>query len=575
MFHILAFILLVTSQASVAAYNCKSLLDSNREIAIAHFKNGGPIHDYGRQVNPMTAAQYRELDLHLLAVSLGKNAETSFGKRRIAWLLANPWSNPASIIAAQTGVRELHENRALREAVVHALASIRNFERHYMIEDRMTSWVYEKVLRTKTDPKDLMERDALAFLKPFTDEPTPRRKVYNAVQRFAVPALALAGKLTGQRMLFGTASTMNTATMRHRRKEIHDLTMFTITFRSLSKALLTHAKSDYLRSLGEFLAMVDKKQDPLDVKELVSKIESVLYQPTSGSVVDNLFLMNLPIERAAATVREKIHLLAGLTSATAEVDALLSFSRLLSASTAEKPYTLPHIIEDSEQAPVATQVSIIDGRNALLDLSKPEVPVPNHAVLAADQSLGDRVLFLTGENAGGKTTYVRQIAQAVVLAQVGAPVPATSARLTPVLLLSTMQRADSTLDGTSLFRNEIRRVKALIDALDGTRHALVLTDELFSGTSHDQKIAAETAFLRYLHGRGLLAIASSHSHELGNLEAELGGFRNIQIGGLSEHPFKVTRGVSPVRNALKIMAEEQLPDELRRLAEDEYGFKKD
>ncbi|HRK03408.1 MAG TPA: hypothetical protein PLH57_12165, partial [Oligoflexia bacterium] len=267
--------------------------------------------------------------------------------------------------------------------------------------------------------------------------------------------------------------------------------------------------------------------------------------------------------------------LAGLTSATAEVDALLSFSRLLSASTAEKPYTLPHIIEDSEQAPVATQVSIIDGRNALLDLSKPEVPVPNHAVLAADQSLGDRVLFLTGENAGGKTTYVRQIAQAVVLAQVGAPVPATSARLTPVLLLSTMQRADSTLDGTSLFRNEIRRVKALIDALDGTRHALVLTDELFSGTSHDQKIAAETAFLRYLHGRGLLAIASSHSHELGNLEAELGGFRNIQIGGLSEHPFKVTRGVSPVRNALKIMAEEQLPDELRRLAEDEYGFKKD
>ena len=100
--------------------------------------------------------------------------------------------------------------------------------------------------------------------------------------------------------------------------------------------------------------------------------------------------------------------------------------------------------------------------------------------------------ILSGSNMSGKSTFLRTIGLNVVLAHAGAPVPAGTLRLTPLLLGASIRTVDSLQEGASRFYAELQRLKAIVDLSLEERKLLFLLDELLSGTnSHDRKIGAE------------------------------------------------------------------------------------
>lgn len=543
---------LLQSATATASVDCKTLLNTPREEVLSRFRLGTAIHELSRKVHSIDAEQFHEMDLHLLAKELGKLSETSFGRGHVTWLLANPRTDVDAIREVQASVVELRDNHKLRAAVVNALASIRNYEARFTISDRVIDWTIEKVLRRRRLEGSGPPRFAWEVLAPFIEEPNSRQKLYGNVQKYGLPVAGIIGKVTRNGWVSGTAAMMNAGVQQMRRRRLLDLQLFTITFRSLSKALLENAETQHLQTLGRFLDAASSNHE-LNTRALMKSIDSPLLEPIAGTL-DKHYLSNLPLGILSEKVRKQFHLFSSFVSAVAEVDALLGFSRLL-----EKEYfAMPQVL--SEEQP--TEVSVIDGRNPLLELLRPGQTVPNHVTLSTDTSRGSQVLFLTGLNAGGKSTYVRMIAQMVVLAQSGAPVPAQHFRVTPVQLFTALRRIDSITDGASLYRAEVKRVKKLVEAASNASRPLVLSDELFSGTTHEEKTAGETGFIRYFQAKGAVVVASSHNHELGMLEGDVPGFKNIQIGASADQPFRITSGVSSLRNAMDVMAQEGLPSDL-------------
>ncbi|MEJ2541728.1 MAG: hypothetical protein P8188_17470, partial [Gemmatimonadota bacterium] len=101
------------------------------------------------------------------------------------------------------------------------------------------------------------------------------------------------------------------------------------------------------------------------------------------------------------------------------------------------------------------------------------------------------MIFLTGPNMAGKTTYLRAVGLLVVLGQVGLPVPASRARLTPVdCLFTSLNPSDDPRAGLSYFMAEVHRVRDVARLLAGGHRALVLFDEVFKGTNVKDAVEA-------------------------------------------------------------------------------------
>src|SRR5262249_13623667 len=122
-----------------------------------------------------------------------------------------------------------------------------------------------------------------------------------------------------------------------------------------------------------------------------------------------------------------------------------------------------------------------------------------------DARLGDasaRALLVSGSNMSGKSTLLRSVGVAAVLAQAGGPVRARRARLSPLAVGASLRIFDSLQAGHSHFYAEIRRLRAIVEGTRGPRPVLFLLDEILHGTnSHDRRIGAE-AVVRALLDRG-------------------------------------------------------------------------
>lgn len=172
---------------------------------------------------------------------------------------------------------------------------------------------------------------------------------------------------------------------------------------------------------------------------------------------------------------------------------------------------------------------------------------------------GTRFLMVTGSNMSGKSTLLRAAGLNAVLAWMGAPVCATSLRLSQLQICASIRVEDSLLHGLSHFYAEVRRLRATLDAATSGPPILFLIDELFAGTnSADRRVAAE-AVIRLLVERRAIGLATSHDLALTEIaeKASLLG-RNVHFSdtptakGLSFdyilRPGKLDHG-----NALKII----------------------
>jgi DNA mismatch repair protein MutS len=202
----------------------------------------------------------------------------------------------------------------------------------------------------------------------------------------------------------------------------------------------------------------------------------------------------------------------------AELDALCAL-----AEVAEKySYACPEIDEEDI-------IDIKDGRHPVVEAAlKKEGFVPNDTLLDLQ---GNRLLVITGPNMAGKSTYIRQVALIVLLAQMGSFVPAAHARIGVVdKIFTRIGASDSLMKGQSTFMVEMMETARILT--DATPRSLVILDEVGRGTSTFDGLSIAWAVAEYIHdfrGQGMRTLFATHYHQLTDLAASKEGAKNYNI----------------------------------------------
>lgn len=184
-------------------------------------------------------------------------------------------------------------------------------------------------------------------------------------------------------------------------------------------------------------------------------------------------------------------------------------------------------------------------------------------VVANDVQLGGAgsVLLLSGSNMSGKSTLIRAVGLAVVMARAGGPVAARSAQLSLFELATSVRVVDSLAEGTSHFYAELKRLKHVVDrAAVAGAGLLYLLDEVLHGTNSRERYIGAVSVIRYLSETGASGIVTTHDLALAQLEDEVaaGRMRQAHLSDRvdREHiEFSYALSPGPIQstNALRLM----------------------
>jgi hypothetical protein len=181
------------------------------------------------------------------------------------------------------------------------------------------------------------------------------------------------------------------------------------------------------------------------------------------------------------------------------------------------------------------------------------------------------IWLITGSNMSGKSTFLRSLGANVVLAQAGGVVDAAHFEACPLRLFSSMRISDSIPEGLSYFYAEVKRLKALLDAVhaDDALPVLFLIDEIFRGTNNRERLIGSTAYVRALTGKNAVGLIATHDLELAHLAEGQPLLHNYHFeehveDGRLTFDYKLKQGPSTSTNALFIMQSEGLPVETDR-----------
>jgi DNA mismatch repair protein MutS len=215
------------------------------------------------------------------------------------------------------------------------------------------------------------------------------------------------------------------------------------------------------------------------------------------------------------------------STAVAEADLLICFAHL----AAGRRYVRPKLTDDPVLEAVAARHPVIE---QWLEETREGRFIANDLYLnAADggSSLeGPSLLLITGPNMGGKSTYLRQAAMLVLMAQMGSFVPADSLRLGLVDRIYTrIGASDNVARGRSTFMVEMTETATILNT--ATKRSLVLLDEMGRGTATFDGLSLAWATVEYLHAEiGARTLFATHYHELTMLAEKLPRVRNLRVG---------------------------------------------
>ncbi len=210
--------------------------------------------------------------------------------------------------------------------------------------------------------------------------------------------------------------------------------------------------------------------------------------------------------------------------ALAEVDVLASLAHI----AVLRNYCRPQFVDSADSA--GGELEIIQGRHPVIEQQElagaSERFVPNDLYL---DSATHNILLLTGPNMGGKSTYLRQTALIVILAQMGSFVPANSARLSVVdRVFTRIGASDNLARGRSTFMVEMTETAAILHT--ATARSLILLDEIGRGTATYDGLAIAWAAIEYLHARvRAKTLFATHYFELTELAEQLTGVKNYHV----------------------------------------------
>jgi DNA mismatch repair protein MutS len=442
---------------------------------------------------------------------------TPMGARRLRHWLLYPLLDERDIRARLDGVQELVENFSLREDVKSSLAEVQDLER-----------LAGRVAAGSALPRDLSAikstlqavhrlRGSLAgvnaeALVSLREKLSGLPEVVDLLARAIVdspPAALKSGgfiragfdaELDEMRGVRANAKdwVANFETAERRRTGINSLKVrYNRVFGyyiEITKANLKAVPEDYIRK--QTLVNGERYITP-ELKEYEARVLN------SQEVIEKLEGQIL------ARVRDQVAIHYGALTETGAALALLDALRSLGEVAESQHFTRPRV--DTGSALV-----IRDGRHPVVEMVMGRGAfVPNDAIL---DPASNQILLLTGPNMAGKSTYMRQVALIVVLAQMGSFVPAAEARIGVVdRIFTRIGAADSLARGESTFMVEMKETAAILRY--ATPRSLILLDEVGRGTSTYDGVSIAWAVAEYLHDAPAQpkTLFATHYHELTEL----------------------------------------------------------
>ncbi len=202
-----------------------------------------------------------------------------------------------------------------------------------------------------------------------------------------------------------------------------------------------------------------------------------------------------------------------------EIDVLQSFATVSSENNYIRPkLTTDHILD------------IESNRHAVLEKVITDEYVPNDIVMDTNTN----ILLITGPNMAGKSTYMRELAITVIMAQIGCFIPANKATMMVFDSIYTrIGASDDLVSGKSTFMVEMNEANNAIE--NATNHSLVLFDELGRGTATYDGIALAQSIIEYIHDNiHCKMLFSTHYHELTDLDKKLKNLKNVHVSAYEE-----------------------------------------
>lgn len=219
-------------------------------------------------------------------------------------------------------------------------------------------------------------------------------------------------------------------------------------------------------------------------------------------------------------IKKEIPKLQAIAKVISEIDVLQSFATV----TEENNYVRPILNQEHN-------VAIYNNRHPVVEKVMTDEFVDNDIVM--DQNTD--ILLITGPNMAGKSTYMRQMAITVIMAQIGCFVPASKATL-PVFdaIFTRIGASDDLVSGESTFMVEMNEANRAIE--NATENSLILFDELGRGTATFDGMALAQAIIEYIHNKiHAKTLFSTHYHELTDLEEKLNHLKNIHVSAYEEN----------------------------------------
>ena len=474
-------------------------------------------------VEPLFAGESREATLiHVLDKTL-----TGMGGRLLRRRLLNPSCNLPEIEARLDAVGELAGKVIMRGELRKVLAQIQDMER-----------LLAKVTLGTASPRDMLSLGrSLAQLGPLAkiahqlDTPSLSRefdpvadvrdKILTAISDEPPPNLSDGGTIRDgfeaqldELRDISRNSKQYIAAIETRERAATGISSLKIRFNNvfgyyieISKANISLVPASYERK--QTLANAERYTTP-ELKELEGKVISAeekiltLEREIFGQVRFFAAEQAQRIKTAAAVVAE------------------LDVASTLAHIAVENRYRRPKFTDSGE-------MRIDAGRHPVIEkLAEKDATrfIANDLYLHSD---GDYIAVITGPNMGGKSTYLRQSALILILAQMGSFIPADSALL-PVVdrVFTRIGAADNLARGRSTFMVEMTEAAAILNT--ATSNSFIVLDEIGRGTSTYDGLALAWAVVEYVEGKiRAKTLFATHYHELTELAEQLSGVRNLHV----------------------------------------------
>lgn len=452
--------------------------------------------------------------------------QSAMGSRLLKRWIEYPLIDAKKIAKRQAAIKDLKENFMLRENLKEHLVYVYDMER-----------LASRMAYGSASPRDVLQLVAtLEHAKPILDlaisldsylefsQVPDCQELYNEIKNAIVENPPLTLKEGG---VFNDGYNQELDEVRRIAKKGKDF-ILELEAKERERTGVKSLKVGYNRIFGYFIEVRNGNLSNIKdefgyhakqtlanatrfvTQELKEKEEQILHaQETKVKLEQSLF------NDLLLRIKKDLFDLHACAQALSTIDVLVSLAILAS----EKGYVCPVFHP-------GYNVNVVEGKHPILDdRMKKKRYVSNDWKMSEDE----HVQLITGPNMGGKSTYMRQNALLVVMAQMGSFIPAKTAEL-PIFdrIFTRIGASDDILTGKSTFMVEMMEANAAL--CYATKHSLILFDEIGRGTATYDGMALAQAMLEYIdEAIGAKTLFSTHYHELTDLEKEYPSMHNVHV----------------------------------------------